>query len=151
MTDDRRQGAVANAAPGAASIPSSALCLLSFALGAFCVLGFAPFNAHFTVWPAPTIALGGLFLLWHRAPTMRAAALLGLAWGAGCFLFGVSWVYVSLSQFGGMAPPAAAAATLLFCVYLALFPALAGALFLRWRSNTARCASSSTVCCLFMQ
>jgi hypothetical protein len=48
----------------------------------------------------------------------------GLAWGAGCFLLGVSWVYVSLSQFGGMAPPAAAAATLLFCLYLALFPAL---------------------------
>ncbi len=61
----------------------------------------------------------------------------GLAWGAGCFLFGVSWVYVSLSQFGGMAPLAAAAATLLFCLYLALFPALAGGLFLRWRRNTA--------------
>jgi hypothetical protein len=63
--------------------------------------------------------------------------LLGLAWGAGCFLFGVSWVYVSLSQFGGMAPPAAAAATLAFCLYLALFPALAGGLFLRWRRGTA--------------
>ena len=49
----------------------------------------------------------------------------------------MSWVYVSLSQFGGMAPPAAAAATLLFCLYLALFPALAGGLFLRWRRNTA--------------
>ncbi len=110
----------------------------AFALGAFCVLGFAPFDAYFAVWPAPTFALGGLFLLWRKAPTARAAMLLGLAWGAGCFLFGVSWVYVSLSQFGGMAPALAAAATLLFCLYLALFPALAGGLFVLWRGRAAR-------------
>ena len=110
----------------------------AFVLGAFCVLGFAPFDAHFVVWPAPALALGGLFFLWHKAATARNAMLLGLAWGAGCFLFGVSWVYVSMSQFGGMAWPAAAGATLLFCLYLALFPALAGGLFLRWRSKAAR-------------
>ena len=110
--------------------------LAAFALGAFCVLGFAPFNAHFPVWPAPTLALAGLYLLWRQTSSARQAMLLGLAWGAGCFLFGVSWIYVSLSQFGGMAPPAAAAATLLFCLYLALFPALAGGLFLRWRTDT---------------
>jgi apolipoprotein N-acyltransferase len=114
------------------------LLLAAFALGAFCVLGFAPFDRYFTVWPAPTLALGGLFLLWRQAASVRAAALLGLSWGAGFFLCGVSWVYVSLSEFGGMAPPAAAAATLLFCVYLALFPALAGGLFRRWQSNTKR-------------
>ena len=114
------------------------LLLAAFALGAFCVLGFAPFDRYFAVWPAPTLALGGLFLLWRLAASARAAALLGLAWGAGFFLCGVSWVYVSLSQFGGMAPPAAAAATLLFCLYLALFPALAGGLFRRWQGNTLR-------------
>jgi len=103
-------------------------------LGAFCVLGFAPF----AVSPAPPLALGGLFLLWRKAATPRQAMLLGLAWGAGCFLFGVSWIYVSLSQFADMAPLAAAAATLLFCLYLALFPALAGGLFARWRSNAPR-------------
>jgi apolipoprotein N-acyltransferase len=107
-------------------------------LGALCVLGFAPFDRHLAVWPAPTFALGGLFFLWQKTSTARQAMLLGLAWGAGCFLFGVSWIYVSLSQFGGMAPPAAAGATLLFCLYLALFPALAGGLFVRWRSDTRR-------------
>jgi len=112
--------------------------LAAAALGAFCVLGFAPFDRYFAVWPAPTLALGGLFLLWRRAGTTREAMRLGLAWGAGCFLFGVSWIYVSLSQFGGMAPLAAGAATLLFCLYLALFPALVGGLFLRWRRNAAR-------------
>ena len=112
--------------------------LAAAALGAFCVLGFAPFDSYFAVWPAPTFALGGLFVLWQKADTVREAMRLGLAWGAGCFLFGVSWIYVSLSQFGGMAPPLAAAATLLFCLYLALFPALVGGLFLRWRSNAPR-------------
>ena len=100
--------------------------LAAAALGAFCVLGFAPFDAWFAVWPAPTLALGGLFLLWRAAPGARQAMWLGLAWGAGFFLCGVSWVYVSLSVFGGMAPPAAAGATFAFCMYLALFPALAG-------------------------
>jgi apolipoprotein N-acyltransferase len=100
--------------------------LAAAALGAFCVLGFAPFDAWFAVWPAPTLALGGLILLWRAAPTTGQAMWLGLAWGAGFFLCGVSWVYVSLSVFGGMTPPAAAAATFAFCMYLALFPALAG-------------------------
>jgi apolipoprotein N-acyltransferase len=109
----------------------------AFVLGAFCVLGFAPFDTYVAVWPAPTFSLVGLFLLWRKAATARGAMLLGLAWGAGCFLFGVSWVYVSLSEFGGMAPPLAGAATLLFCLYLALFPALAGGLFARWRKGTA--------------
>ncbi|MBI5108253.1 MAG: apolipoprotein N-acyltransferase [Rhodocyclales bacterium] len=101
------------------------------ALGAFSVLGFAPFDDWFTVWPAPTFTLAGLFLLWRAAPDAGRALWLGLAWGAGFFLCGVSWVYVSLSVFGGMAPPAAAAATLAFCLYLALFPALAGYVFRR--------------------
>lgn len=107
----------------------------AFALGAFCVLGFAPFDAYFPAWPVPILSLAGLFLLLGRASSSRDALLAGLAWGAGCFLSGVSWVYVSLSQFGGMAPAAAAAATLLFCLYLALFPALAGGLFHRWRGR----------------
>lgn len=111
--------------------------LAALALGAFCVLGFAPFDAHFAVSPAPIFSLGGLFLLWRGQP-VREAALRGFAWGAGCFLAGTSWVYVSLSEFGGMAPPVAALATLLFCLYLALFPALAGTVFARCQAGTLR-------------
>ncbi|MCF8198557.1 MAG: apolipoprotein N-acyltransferase [Sulfuritalea sp.] len=117
---------------------SAALYATAAALGAFCVLGFAPFDTYFAVWPAPTFALAGLYYFWRKAPSASVAMMIGLAWGAGCFLFGVSWIYVSLSQFAGMAPPAAAGATLLFCLYLALFPALAGGLFVRWRKNAAR-------------
>ncbi len=103
---------------------------LAFALGCLSVTGFAPYG----VWPAPTLTLAGLFVLWLGASSARHAALLGLAWGLGCFGIGVSWVYVSLSQFSGLAPALSVLATVLFCLYLALYPALAGALFARWRS-----------------
>jgi len=102
-------------------------------LGAATVLGFAPFGQYLL----PFLTLALQFHLWRRAASPLAAAGLGFAWGLGFFLAGVSWVYVSLHDVGGMAAPVAALATLLFCAYLALYPALAGYLFGRWRSGTA--------------
>jgi apolipoprotein N-acyltransferase len=96
-------------------------------LGAATVLGFAPFG----LFPLPLLTLALLFRMWRAAPTPRTAAWLGFAWGLGFFLAGVSWVYVSLHDVGGMIAPLAAFATLLFCAYLALFPALAGYVFRR--------------------
>ena len=64
---------------------------------------------------------------------VRDAALLGLVFGLSVFLGGVSWVYVSLSVFGGMPMPLAALATLAFCSVLALFPSLALVAFALWR------------------
>jgi apolipoprotein N-acyltransferase len=96
--------------------------LLALALGAAGVPGFAPFG----LFPLPILALALLFRLWQRAASPRAAAWLGFCFGLGFFLAGVSWVYVSLHDVGGMAAPVALVATALFCAYLALFPALAG-------------------------
>lgn len=90
-------------------------------LGAVSVLGFAPFE----LFPLPILALAILFGQCRRAATPARAAALGYGYGLGFFLAGVSWVYVSLHDVGGMAAPIAAIATLLFCGYLALFPALA--------------------------
>src|SRR5882762_243753 len=56
----------------------------------------------------------------------RACFWSGFAFGLGLFGGGVSWVYVSLSQFGGMPAPLAGLATFLFCALVALFPAAAG-------------------------
>jgi apolipoprotein N-acyltransferase len=95
--------------------------------GAATVFGFSPFD----LFPLPFVTLGVLFALWRRSDTPRGAALIGFAWGMGCFLAGVSWVYVSLHDVGGMALPLAAIATLLFCALLAVFPALAGYLYRR--------------------
>jgi apolipoprotein N-acyltransferase len=101
--------------------------------GAACVLGFAPFYW----WPVPILALAVLFAAFERSATPRRAAFAGYAFGLGYFLAGVSWVYVSLHDFGSMPAPLAGLATLLFCAYLALFPALAGWFARRFAARNA--------------
>jgi len=96
--------------------------IIAFFLGALTVAGYAPFYFY----PLPVVTLAGLFYLWSQAATARAAAVAGFAFGLGFFLFGVSWVYVSLHEFGAMPAPLAATATFLFCAFLALLPAAAG-------------------------
>lgn len=101
--------------------------LIAFAAGALAVLGFAPFNFY----PVTLMGLAVLFGLWHVSASTRTGFLTGLSFGLGFFGFGVSWVYISLHDFGGTAVWLAALATLLFCLVLALFPASAGALTVR--------------------
>jgi apolipoprotein N-acyltransferase len=104
--------------------------LLAAGVGAVSIAGFAPFE----LFPVPILALALLFHFWRQARSPGEAAWLGFCYGLGFFLAGVSWVYVSLHDVGGMAAPVAIVATLLFCAYLALFPALAGYLFRRTQS-----------------
>ena len=104
----------------------------AFLLGAASILGFAPFH----LFPLPVATLAGLIWLWRNADP-RKALFLGLAFGAGLFLAGTSWVYVSMHVFGGMPPLLAGVAAFLFCCLLALFPALAGFVFARLRSGRA--------------
>ena len=112
---------------------------IPFVAGAACVLGFAPFYA----WPVPLVALALLFFAWQRSGSPRQAALSGFVFGLGYFLAGVSWIYVSLHEFGSMPAPLAALATFLFCAFLALFPAAAGWLAARLApQGTARRVSA---------
>ncbi len=108
---------------------SFVLLLISLLSGALAVAGFAPFY----LWLLPLLSLTVLFGLFSRTASARTGFLIGFAWGLGFFLTGVSWIYISLSVYGGMPMPLAALATFLFCVLLALFPALVGALQARWR------------------
>ncbi len=94
----------------------------AFAAGAAAVLGFSPVD----FFPATLAALVGLAHLWMRAISPRAAFRLGFFFGLGLYGAGASWVYVSLNRFGAMPMPLAAAATLAWCAFLALFPGLAG-------------------------
>lgn len=103
--------------------------LAAAALGAAGVFAFAPFSMYPLAW----LVAGGLYWLQCRAADLRTGSLVGFAFGLGQFLAGTSWVYVSMSVFGGMPPLLAVLATLLFCSYLALFPALAAVLFVRLR------------------
>lgn len=112
----------------AASAPASLLSrrprlalLAALALGALSVAGLAPLSW----WWLPPCAVAGLVLLWQGATPGRAARL-GFAFGIGWFCIGISWVYVSMHDVGGMPALIAGLATLLFAAYLALWPAFAG-------------------------
>ncbi len=98
-------------------------------IGASGVLCFAPLGLF---WLAPVVWCG-LFALLLRAKSPKQGALTGLSFGLGFFLTGVSWVYVSLSVFGGMPWWLAGIAAFLFCGFMALFPTLAGWIFKRWQ------------------
>jgi apolipoprotein N-acyltransferase len=89
--------------------------------GAVLPFGFAPFG----VWPLAWLAPAVLFLLWIEGVPARAAWR-GFLFGLGMFGVGVSWVYVSLHDFGHMPVPLAAFATLLLVAGLALYPTLLG-------------------------
>ena len=106
--------------------------IIVFLLGALTVTGFAPFH----LFPVPVITLALLFRLWRGSATPLRAALLGFCFGLGLFGAGVSWIYVSLHDFGAMPLPLAALATFLFCAFLALFPALVGWMLTKLRLAT---------------
>lgn len=101
-------------------------------LGATATLAFAPLGWTPLIW----LALGGLFGLLGACKRVRDGAYVGAAFGFGLFITGVSWVYVSLSVFGGMPALVAGLATFFFCAWLAIFPAIAGALFVRFMPAT---------------
>lgn len=110
--------------------------------GAVCVFGFAPFY----FWQVPIVALAALFCVWQRSASPLRAALSGFTFGLGYFIAGVSWVYVSLHDFGAMPAPLAALATFLYCAFLALFPAATGWLAARFalQVSGARCTIAAT-------
>lgn len=95
--------------------------LIAFALGAASVAAFAPLGWF----PLAILALAWLAREWCRTSS-RGAFYSGYAFGFGFFVAGVSWIYVSLHDIGGMPAVVAGFATFLFCAFLALFPAVAG-------------------------
>lgn len=91
---------------------------------------FAPVNA----WPLQILGLLLLALALDTAPARRAA---WLAWlFAFCWLAsGFWWLFISMHRYGGIAAPLAAAAVALLAGALALYYALAAALWARVRAT----------------
>ena len=102
-----------------------------FLLGAFCILGFAPYYLY----PASILSLIGLFYYWHQAHTPKQAAIDGFIYGLGLFGVGIYWIYISLHDFGNMPGLMAGVATFLLCAFMALFMATAGALSVYLSAN----------------
>lgn len=93
-------------------------------------LAFAPFDYAFL---AP-LALTLLFAAWQHANPLRAL-LRGYLFGLGSFGLGVSWVFVSIHEFGHASVFSAGALTTLFVAFWALFPAVTGWLAVWSHSN----------------
>ena len=96
-----------------------------FGWGLLGVAAFAPFS----LWPLGILCWTGLYLLLRQTGTLPRALGISFCFGFGQFLGGVSWVYVSMHDIGGMPTVLALLATALFAAYLAIFPMLAGGLF----------------------
>ncbi|MDP9154616.1 MAG: apolipoprotein N-acyltransferase [Pseudomonadota bacterium] len=100
--------------------------LVAAILGAANTLSFAPTPHGGWI----ELVIFTLFFAWlTRTSGWKGAALTGWAFGFGNFVTGVWWLYVSMHDFGGMAAPLAAAAVVLFSMYIAIYPALAGVLW----------------------
>jgi apolipoprotein N-acyltransferase len=114
--------------PGARAVwqwPAALLC------GALVPLGFAPFGWY----PLPLLSLALLAALLFGAGAHRAL-LLGWLFGLGEFGVGVSWVHISIHQYGNASLPLSVATMLLLVAYLALFPALMGWVLATTRSGS---------------
>lgn len=96
--------------------------------GILFTLAFAPFNYSCLALPA----LAFLFAAWRNISAKRAA-LRGYLFGLGAFASGVSWVYISMHDFGGVAVLTAGLMSALFAAFWALFPALAGYLSVKMK------------------
>lgn len=95
-----------------------------FALGAFGVLGFAPYYLYL----ASILSLIGVIYFISLSDSPRSAALAGFTYGLGLFTVGIYWIYISLHTYGGMPSIMAAFFTFVLAAFLALFPAIVGAL-----------------------
>ncbi len=93
---------------------------LSFLLGLALVLCYAPFSYY---WLLAVILPTWLYSL--QGKSSKDATKQGFIFALGWFSAGISWVHVSIDQFGGLPLVISLLLMLFLCLYLALFLALA--------------------------
>ena len=105
---------------------------LTIALLAGCLvpLSFAPFN----IWPLGILALS-IFALLINQQSLTAVWWRAWCFGAGMYGLGVSWIYVSISGFGGAPAPLAASLVVIFVFFMAAMFSLPFCVFGRWFSR----------------
>ncbi len=96
--------------------------------GALLPLAYAPFD----FWPLALAAPLALLWLWDHAQRPAHAALLGGLFGLGWFGVGISWVYISLYQYGHAPLVFALLCNAIVILLMSLYPCVAGALTLRY-------------------
>lgn len=102
--------------------------LFSILAGVLTACSFAPLHL-------PALALLGVLIMicvW-RETSAKQSFWYGLYFGVGLFATGVSWVEISIHNFGGTSFLLGCLITALFVLYLSLFPALLGYSFSQLR------------------
>ena len=94
--------------------------LLTFIAGLSLTLAYAPFS----LWFVSFIALTTVFYVYQSQPQLTAWKL-GMAFGIGWFGAGISWVHVSIANFGGLPLVGSIGLMALLIGYLSVYPALA--------------------------
>jgi len=93
--------------------------VIAFFCGALLPVAFAPLS----VYPLAIIIPAIMIWVWQGS-TPGVAFRRGYLFGFGLFAFGVSWVYIAISDFGFTSSPVAFLLTHIFVAFLALFPAV---------------------------
>ena len=104
---------------------------LPFLAGILMPLGFAPF--HF---PGLSILSLAFFYALLKQKNIKEACSVGFFYGLGFFGVGVSWVYISIHDYGHLNSLLSGIITLFFVMYLALFPMLTAGFFKICSKNT---------------
>ena len=105
---------------------------LTISLFAGCLVPFS--FAPFTIWPLGIAALIILALL-IKDQSLKSVLLRCWYFGVGMYGLGVSWVYVSISGFGGAPAPLAACLVIIFVFSMAAVFSLPFYIFGRWFSR----------------
>ena len=112
------------------ALPNWLACILSLIAGALVPLSLAPFN----LWP---LGIGGMALLALLLEQGSLAQVFKRAWCFGVALYGVgvSWIYMSIHNFGGASILLAGFLTLIFVFFMALMFSLPFYVYGRWFSR----------------
>ncbi|WP_068546908.1 apolipoprotein N-acyltransferase [Thalassotalea crassostreae] len=102
----------------------------NFLLGAIMVFSYAPFSLWFV-----SIAALSIWIYLLNEQDKKQAFRSAFAFGLGFFGVGISWVHVSIEQFGGLPLIVSILLMVLLCAYLALFTGLAAYLAARFNQN----------------
>jgi len=103
---------------------------LCFFAGLSLIFAYAPFSQWYLALIIPAITFYNV----QKKSPKKATKLMGI-FAFGWFASGISWVHVSIDQFGGLPLIVSLSLMLLLCIYLATFPAIAGYLTARFSSN----------------
>lgn len=114
--------------------------LVALFAGALLPLSFAPFD----LWPLGLLAVAVFF---HLLQTTRSRGIfIGWMFGVGKYGVGVSWVYVSIHDFGNASPALAFLLVCLFVAGLALFVLANGWLFCRLKRTNPLLSGCLFIC-----